>query len=398
VPHEAPAGKTMRPYEPGAVPSLPDTLLEPPLAAASLPLHSHGEGEGGAVGAARRDSHQHLRSLIAALVGATLWGLSGTAAQVLFQAHHIAPQWLVTVRMLGAGLLLYLWLRPPFPRKRVALFLFFALIGLAGVQYTYFAAIAHANAATATLLQSLGLPMIAMYEGVIARKGLTPRRMIAIAAAVLGTALLVLGGQRGSITAQVAPLGLVFGLLSALAAAFYILASVPLVAEFGAWPATTWGFLIGGLAIAFWAPPWAVHPSGSIIAVVLLAGFVVLFGTLAAFGLFLSSLRHIAPTEAGIASTMEPVAAALAAFVFLHVMLAPVQYLGGALILGAVVLLRARAGNSGPPSPARGTGEPEPPEAAFSPSPLRGTSAARGRGERLGRGGGPPAPRAKTGP
>jgi drug/metabolite transporter (DMT)-like permease len=285
----------------------------------------------------------HLRGLLYALAGAVLWGLSGTAAQVLFQFHHIAPQWLVTVRMLGAGLLLVLWLRPPFPQKRAMVFLIFAVIGLAGVQYTYLAAIAYANAATATLLQSLSVPMIALYEGVVARKGMKPGRVVALVIAVAGTALLVLGGEHGSITVQVNLLGVVFGLLSAVVAAFYLLASVPLVAEFGTWSTTTWGFLIGGLAMACWAPPWAVQPSGSIVAVVLLTGFVVLFGTLAAFGLFLESLRTITATEAGIAGTMEPVSAAVAAFVFLHVTLTPVQDVGGALILLAVVLLRTGA-------------------------------------------------------
>jgi len=292
---------------------------------------------------AQSGTREHLRGLLYAVLGAILWGLSGTAAQVLFQRHGITPQWLVAARMLGAGALLALWARPVFPRRRLAFFLFFAIVGLAGVQYTYFAAIAYGNAATATLLQSLSVPMIAVYEAVAARHKPAPGRLIAIGAALLGTALLVLGGQSNGAATPVSALGVIFGILSAVVAAFYILASVALVAEFGTWSVTAWGFLIGGLVMAFWAPPWAAHPSGNIIAVVLLTAFVVLFGTLAAFGLFLGSLRYIPATEAGVAGTMEPVAASVAAFVFLHVALTPIQYVGGALILVAVALLRAGA-------------------------------------------------------
>ena len=98
--------------------------------------------------------------------------------------------------------------------------------------------------------------------------------------------------------------------------------------------------LVGGVAVALWTPPWSIHATGSPLVVALLAGFVVLFGTLAAFGFYFASVRHIGATDAAIAVTAEPVTAAVAALVLLHVALHPAQYVGGALILGVVVLLR----------------------------------------------------------
>jgi drug/metabolite transporter (DMT)-like permease len=77
---------------------------------------------------------------------------------------------------------------------------------------------------------------------------------------------------------------------------------------------------------------WRVYP--------LPVEFTAEVGTLAAFGLYFASLRHIAPTDAAIAVTVEPMTAALASLVVLHVALHPAQYIGGGLILGAVVLLR----------------------------------------------------------
>jgi drug/metabolite transporter (DMT)-like permease len=242
--------------------------------------------------------------------------------------------------MAGAGLLLYAWLRPPFPRRHLGHFLAFALVGLAAVQYTYLAAIANSNVATAIFLQYSSVPMIAAYELIRKRLRLTPPRVLALAAAMLGIALLVLGGPGGALALHVTLLGLVFGVLAAVTAAFYTLSSVRLVQDLGAWPTITWGFLVGVVPLLVWAPPWSTRLTGSGLEVALLVAFVVIPGTLIPFGLFLASLEHISATEAAIAVSAEPVTAAGVALLFLRVALLPLQYVGGGLIVLAVIMLR----------------------------------------------------------
>jgi drug/metabolite transporter (DMT)-like permease len=282
---------------------------------------------------------RHIRGLLYAMCGAALWGLSGTAAQALFQTYHITAQWLVTVRMLGSAILLLCWFRPTFPRQHRVRFALFAIVGLAGVQFTYFAAIAYSNAATATCMQYLYLPMIALYELVVQRKAATRGKLAALVTALLGVFLLVLGGQGGHIALQITPLALLFGVLSAILAAYYLIASKYFVTASGAWPITTWGFLIGGAAMAIVAPPWNIQVSGNMSLFVALVAFVVLFGTLLAFGLTFSSLTYVSPMEASIVITVEPITAALASLIFFHVPLLLQQYLGGICILLAVVIL-----------------------------------------------------------
>jgi drug/metabolite transporter (DMT)-like permease len=293
-----------------------------------------------------------LRGLVSVLIGAALWGLSGTAAQVLFQRHGIQPQWLVAVRMLGAGVLLLALLRPPLPTGHWRRLVVFALAGVATVQYTYFAAIAASNVATATFLQYTSVAMIAGWEVVAGRAHMSALLGLALTAALGGVALVVLGGRSGLGGLALNPVGVVFGLLSAVTAAVYTISSVPLVRAIGPWPTTGWGFLIGSIPMLAWAPPWSVRPNGSLLLVAALTAFVVLFGTLVAFGLFLDSFKSITPTEAAITATAEPVAAALAALFILGVALLPLQYVGGAAILIAVAALRVRR----PPEPL-----PEPP-------------------------------------
>jgi drug/metabolite transporter (DMT)-like permease len=39
------------------------------------------------------------------LTGAALWGVSGTAAQYLFQQQGFSPEWLTVVRLLLSGII-----------------------------------------------------------------------------------------------------------------------------------------------------------------------------------------------------------------------------------------------------------------------------------------------------
>jgi drug/metabolite transporter (DMT)-like permease len=63
--------------------------------------------------------------------------------------------------------------------------------------------------------------------------------------------------------------------------------------------------------------------------------------TVAAIGLFFAGLRRVGPTTASILATVEPLVTVLLAFLVFGETLRPVQILGGALVLTAVVVLNA---------------------------------------------------------
>jgi drug/metabolite transporter (DMT)-like permease len=250
--------------------------------------------------------------------------------------------------MLGSALILLVVLRPAWPRGRVVRMLVFGVLGLAAVQYTYFAAISLMGVALATFVQYLSLPMIALWEGIIGAERLRPRTLVAVGIAMIGTTLLLLAAPHGRGELRVSPAGLLFGLLSAVTAAFYTLYSVHIVEDLGPWRSNAWGFLAGGLAMALVAPPWSAHPSGDLLGFVFLTLFVVVLGTLVPFSLYLGSLRRITATEAGTAVTIEPVSAAITSALLLGAALVPLQYAGGAAIIAAVLLVRSAGGRAGP--------------------------------------------------
>ena len=90
------------------------------------------------------------------IIGACLWGLSGTAAQQLFQYDNVSTEWLVTSVYLYLELFCSLF---PHSERKKEIFgiwkqksdaikmILFGLFGMLAVQYTYFASIKEGNAA-----------------------------------------------------------------------------------------------------------------------------------------------------------------------------------------------------------------------------------------------------------
>ena len=298
---------------------------------------------------------------LAAVTGSSLWGLSGTAAQVIFEGSGFPVWGLVTIRMLGASLLLFVVLRPKWPRPWTLPFASLAVFGLAGSQATYLEAIFYTGVTTATLLQFLTLPIVAVFELATGALRWTAQWAALLLLVTVGTVLLVGTFTVHGIFVAVTPLGLVFGLLSAACGAYYLLGSRRFVhAESASW-VTTWGFLLGGVVTAplgawglsRYSWPTSIAHDGLLVGLIL---FVVVGGTLLAYTLYIWGLRDLRATETALAGSLEPIVAAIAGFVVLGVVLTPAQYFGGALIVGAVVWLGAtfRAPRARRAGPARG--------------------------------------------
>ena len=306
---------------------------------------------------------EQSKALTAAVVGSGLWGLSGTAAQVILQGF-VFPVWgLVTIRMLGAAVLLIAIARPKWPRPWTASFAAMAVFGLVGSQATYLEALFYSNVTTATLLQFLFLPMVAGYELATGAIRWSVRWAVLLTLAAAGTILLVGTVTAAGFSILITPLGLAFGLCSAVAGAYYTLATRVFVQTKSAWYVSTWGFLLGGLvtlplgAASLVGYHWPATEARGALLFGLIA-FMVVAGTLLAFTLYVYGLRNLKATEAGVADSVEPIVAAAGGFAILGVTLSAVQYVGGGLIVLAVALLGASMQSRSKPKP--GPGPPPP--------------------------------------
>ncbi|RQP20058.1 MAG: EamA family transporter [Parapedobacter sp.] len=288
----------------------------------------------------------HLKGVLMALLAATLWGVSGTCGQFLFQERAMPVEWLMAVRMLTSGVLLLLvallrkdsnvWVIWQDRRDRRGL-LIFGIVGMLTVQYSYFAAIKHSNAATATILQFSAPVLIAVYLAVRYGKRLNALGYLAIFLAVLGTFLLVTHGNIRSL--NISPLAFALGMASAVSLALYTLMPGRLLAKYSALSVIGWGLFIGGIGISLIRPPWDVEEiiwDGYTYANTV---FVVLFGTLIPFYVYLKAVQLIGGQTASLLTSAEPLSATLIAVLWLGVSFQALDWVGALLIVSTVFLL-----------------------------------------------------------
>ncbi|MHC5308931.1 DMT family transporter [Myroides sp. LJL116] len=290
-------------------------------------------------------SNSRWFGFVSALFAAALWGVSGAFAQFLFIKANFTPQWLVTTRMLISALILLaisIGFKNPniwkiWSNKRdVTSLIAFSIIAMLSVQYTYFVTILHSNAATATVLQYVGPVFIAIYLALRNKKAPTSQEILAITLAVAGTFLLVTHADINTLI--ISPQALYWGIASALALACYTLMPVNLLHKYDPLSVISWSMLIASVCMGIYFNPYTVDIQWNkpvITAVV----FIVIFGTLIPFYMFLNAVKIIGPQKASLLACAEPLAATFIAVFFLDTPFTLMDYLGTSCILITILLL-----------------------------------------------------------
>lgn len=279
------------------------------------------------------------------MFSAMLWGVSGAVGQFLFSHRGFEPQWLVTIRMLLSGIIIlgYLYIKD---RNKIFLvwrnktdiidMLLFSIVGMLATQYTYFVAIGHSNAATATVLQYLAPVIIMLYISLRGRKLPNIMEILAVICALVGTFLLATHGKIDSLSISGA--ALFWGLASAFALAFYSIQPKRLLDSFDSMTLIGWAMLVGGLFISFINPPWktaGVWDTASISFVT----FIVILGTLIPYSCYLFGIKMIGATKASLFASVEPLSSAIVSIIWLKVSLAFIDIIGFIFIIATVFLL-----------------------------------------------------------
>ena len=283
--------------------------------------------------------------IILTLLGATLWGVSGTSVQFVGNFRNMNLEWLLTMRLITAGLLtvLYGWIRQGnaifnvFRNWRDTLGLvIFGVFGMALCQYTYFRSIVIAGAGIATVLQYLAPSMIIIY--LLVRYGKRPSagEIISVILALAGTICLM--GNNGFSFESFRSDVLFWGLLSAVGVAVYSVSPVRLLATYGTIPIVGFGMLLSGLvAAALFQQP---HSYATWDVWTVVGCFNVVFlGTIVSFNAYLEGVKRIGAVSGSILSSIEPISAAFFGWALLGNQFNWVGILGMAMIIATVIII-----------------------------------------------------------
>ena len=290
------------------------------------------------------------RGYLLAALAAACWATGGLMAKWLFlgTGYHVRPTELSGARAVIAFVMVLVYLvsfkRGDLriaPRRDLPFLAAFGVFGLAMVHLTYFMAIERTNVPTAILLEYLAPILVLIVSVLFLGERFTWALPAGVSLSVAGCALVV--GAIGGGGLKVSPSGIAWGLASAVFFAGYTVMGKYASRRFSPWTLLFYGL---GAAAVFWllvlggpASMLRLLSDPTRLAIVTTMSFV---STVVPFSAFLHALKYIDATKASITATLEPVLAGVATLFIpaMYQSLSPLQLLGAALVLGAVVVVQ----------------------------------------------------------
>jgi len=302
------------------------------------------------------------RGLILVITASILFAINGTVSKAVLVAGVPALR-LTELRVTGTFVLLMVAIAVIRPhalrvtRAELPTLLIYGIVGIALVQTLYFVAIRRLPVGIALLIEYTAPILVALWAQFAQHRRLPPRFWWALAAAMAGLAM-VAQVWRG---ATLNGVGVLAGFGAAVSLALYFIVGERTMRQGtrDVYSFTAWGFAVATLGVSllqpWWTYPWSVLTRRSTVIdalpavpVWLLVAWVVVLGTLVPYLLTLASLGHLTATASSVASMLEPVLAGAVAWVVLSETLLPVQVVGAAVVLVAIVIAELTGGHPMP--------------------------------------------------
>ena len=294
---------------------------------------------------ATRNRARELQGVVLACLGASCWGFSGTCVSYLVGHNDVDIPWLACTRLFVAGLL---FLGLAFIRDRdkfsilihdrglIVRTLAYTLLAVVLMQISYMTSIKYTNAGTTLLLLETSIPIVLVVECIRARRLPRPIEALALVLALAGVTCIATQGNLGSI--GINPAGLVWGLLSAVANASYILLSVKVVEKCGSLILNGVGMTLGSLILMPLGHPWdstvMLDTSGWIV-----FWAIVLVGTMFAYAIYLRGIALCGTVKASLVGVSEPISGTVISALWLGTVFSSWDFLGGALIIAMMIIV-----------------------------------------------------------
>lgn len=227
--------------------------------------------------------------------------------------------------------------RRPFPKGRtLAGWLLLGVVLYTAQSYSFFAALKHAPAALVSILLYLYPVIVAVLSVAFLKERLNALRVTSLMLAVSG-AVLAVGPVAGA-----KPVGVAWGLSAAVFYSIYLVRGAGLLQSSDGVASSV--VIMGAAAVTYavfasivgWHfPETALGWTGAV-------GLAL--SSAVALSLLFAGMEIIGPVDASTLSAIEPIVTAALGFALFGQSLLPLQYVGGALILSAAVLI-VRAGH-----------------------------------------------------
>lgn len=197
----------------------------------------------------KSDNRKIAAGTVITLTGAGLWGLNAVVSKYLM-ARGLDTMWVVNFRMImsGIALLIAAAFRDPHgmfdifkDRRSVLRLLIIAIFAFGICQTTYYLSIDHSNAGIASAIQQTA-PVYVLIAVIIKEHRLPAKaELLTLPLVILGSFLIATHGDPHALAID--PLALLFGLISALTCALYMVLPAELIRKYGTLETVGWGTL-----------------------------------------------------------------------------------------------------------------------------------------------------------
>lgn len=283
---------------------------------------------------------------IVTIAGGILWGVSGVCGQYMFQNKGVTAPWLVSGRLVVAGLLMLCYYFLTDREQTLAIWkskrdrrdvIIYGLLGMLPCQYAYFQTIEWSNAGTATVIQYLGPALIVIWVCFRTKRMPTLQEITGVILAVIGVFLIATHGNPTSLA--LSGRALLMGLASAVSVAIYTLEPARLQKKYDTPLILAWGMTIGGVALTLISRPWTAKGIQADAEMFAALAFVIVFGTMAGFSLYMTGVKLIGSVKASLYACMEPVSSMILTVLWMKVNFTTPDLIGTLLVIATIIIL-----------------------------------------------------------
>lgn len=286
---------------------------------------------------------KHLKGYLAISAAAVMWGIAATVAKILFNKQY-EPLILVQMRVTISFAVLFLFFLVTnrrylaFRVKDIPLFFTAGILGVAGSNYFYYAAIKETNVSTSILVQYTAPIMVMLYATVVQKEKLTIAKLSALVLSVSGIVLAI--GAYDSAVLKGTGYGITLALLAAVSFTIFNISGKTLTQRYAVWTGLIYLFGSAALFWSFISTPTDIFNAGYTPDDWGIFAMISLISILIPYSLYYYGLHHIQSSKAIIISTLEPVVAIVSEWLFLGGTMGPIQVVGAVCVIAAIVVLQ----------------------------------------------------------
>lgn len=288
------------------------------------------------------DTKSRALGLLLVVLAAACWSTSGIFINLIVNNSGITPIGLAFWRDIGTfaclliGLAIFRRDLMRVKREDLPWLLVMGAFSIGMFHVLWNTSVTTIGASVSTVMQSNAPIFVTVLAWLLWKEALTKRKIAAIVLAMVGTALISRLDNYGQ--SDITVLGIFIGLGAALGYGSFSLLGKKLSGSYSSWTILLYVF---GMASVVLFPfqfgssaPWAESPT-----VQLHYAGLILFTTLAGFGLYTAALHRLQASVAAIVANAEVPFAAILAYLFLGERLDSWQMVGAVLIIIAVILI-----------------------------------------------------------